>query len=400
MSLAIYKEHFDNSYQETFNKVNVAKEIVNMRFEPVLKYGESVERVAFDISGVYVRDTVRGAASTIDSISDTSELLTINLEKEIVFHMSDGEAKQAGPLNPSQVIGREVAIKLSNDWDARCFAETRNALYDFDNGDLTTLTSSGTAITLSTTTVPQMISRMPAKLQAQNQMLTNLVFVVDPFIASDIEQYIMSKSIDLAGFVLKNGFSGPIKNADLYISNNLTGEAVFAMATQPTDGDTVTIGGVTFTFKTVLGSTAGNVLIGGSADAARANLAALINAPGTTTANGVALSAANQAIIQQQLRLTATNDNTANTMTVVGVGSGALVVSETLTDGTDTWTKNFLHCYYGKKGAIDAVMQDMKEVDIRPTSDRRGNNIFSSYLGGIKTFADGAKKFLDVLIAR
>ena len=102
------------------------------------------------------------------------------------------------------------------------------------------------------------------------------------------------------------------------------------MATQPADGDPITIGGVTFTFKTVLGATAGNVLIGGSADAARANLAALINAPGTTTANGVALSAANQAIIQQQLRLTATNDNTANTMTVVGIGSGALVVSEAL----------------------------------------------------------------------
>ena len=114
----------------------------------------------------------------------------------------------------------------------------------------------------------------------------------------------------------------------------------------------------------------------------------------------MALSTTNQAIIQQQLRLTATNDNTANTMTVVGVGSGALVVSETLTDGTDTWTKNFLHCYYGKKGAIDAVLQDKKEVDIRPCSDRRGSNIFSSYLGGVKTFADGAKKFLDVLIAR
>ena len=88
MSLAIYKEHFDNTYQETFNKVNVAKEIVNMRFEPVLKYGESVERVAFDISGVYVRDTVRNAASTIDSISDTSELLTINLEKEEIGRAS------------------------------------------------------------------------------------------------------------------------------------------------------------------------------------------------------------------------------------------------------------------------------------------------------------------------
>ena len=37
-------------------------------------------------------------------------------------------------------------------------------------------------------------------------------------------------------------------------------------------------------------------------------------------------------------------------------------------------------------------------VDIRPTSDRRGNNIFSSYLAGVKTFADGAKKFLQVKI--
>ena len=55
---------------------------------------------------------------------------------------------------------------------------------------------------------------------------------------------------------------------------------------QPTDGDTVTINGVTFTFKTTLGATAGNVLIGGSATNARANLAALIAAPGTTTASG------------------------------------------------------------------------------------------------------------------
>jgi hypothetical protein len=57
-----------------------------------------------------------------------------------------------------------------------------------------------------------------------------------------------------------------------------------------------------------------------------------------------------------------------------------------------------LNCYYGKKGAIDLVVQDMKEVDIRPTADRRGNNIFSSYLAGIRTFTDGAKKFLNVKI--
>jgi len=41
----------------------------------------------------------------------------------------------------------------------------------------------------------------------------------------------------------------------------------------------------------------------------------------------------------------------------------------------------------------------MKEVDMRKTDDRRGTNVFTHYLAGIKTFADGAKKFLCVKIA-
>lgn len=401
MSLANYKPQFDNSYQEIFLKVLVAKKIMNTRFEATLKYGESVERVAYDISGVRVRNTVRGSASTIDSITDTSELLEINLEKEAVFHISDGEVKQAGPLNPGEVIGGKVGMKVAIDLDGRCFAEVLNADYDFDNGDLTTLASSGTPITLSSTTVPQLVSRAPAKLRYRgNQMVTtNMAMVVDAYAAGDIAQYLLGKNIDLAGAVFKNGYTDVVSNAEMYVTENLTGEAVLSMATAPTDGDTVTIGGVVFTFRTTLGSTAGAVLISGSADAARANLTALINTPGTTTTYGVALSAANQLVISEDLKLTATNDNTANTMTIVGIGSGRLILAETFTDGTDAWSKNFIHAYFGKKGAIDLVIQDMKEVDMRPTADRRGTNVFSSYLAGIKTFDDGAKQFLDVHIA-
>lgn len=397
MSLTDFKPQFDNAYQEVFLKTLVAKEIANTRFEKVLKYGESVERVAYDITNVLVRTVVRGAASTIDTVTDSSELLLVNLEKEAVFHISDGEVKQAGPLNPGEVIGGKIARKVAIDLDGRVFAEVLNASYDFDNGDLTTLSSTGTPITLTSTTVPQLTTRMSAKLSQRNQIdtATNMSLVIDSYGGADVAQYLLVKNIDLAGYVFKNGYTGLVNNAEMYISENLTGEAVLAMATAPTDGDTVTINGVAFTFKTALGSTAGNVLIGGSADAARANLAALINTPGTTTTEGVALSAANQIIVSN---LVATNDNSANTMAVVGTGSGRLIVAETFTDGTDAWSKNFLHCYYGKKGAIDLVIQDMKEVDMRPTADRRGTNVFSSYLAGVKTFADGAKQFLDVLI--
>jgi hypothetical protein len=54
--------------------------------------------------------------------------------------------------------------------------------------------------------------------------------------------------------------------------------------TIPSDGDTVTIGGITYTLKTALTPTEGQVLINGSADAALLNLIRAINASGV---NGV-----------------------------------------------------------------------------------------------------------------
>jgi hypothetical protein len=395
MSLNDFKPEFDNAYQEVFQKTLVAKSIMNTRFEAKLKYGESVERVAYDMSGVQVRTVTRGSASTIDSITDSSELLTINLEKEAAFHISDGELTQAGPLNPGQEIGKQIARKVALDLDGRCFYEVRSALYDFDNGDLTTGASTGVGITLSSTTVPQMVSRLPAKLRNKNnqEVMTNMVLVVDSYAASDITQYLLGKNIDLAGSVFKNGYTGDVSSAQLYISENLSGEATLLSAGTFSDGDTVTINGVVFTMKTTLGATPGNVLIGAAATNSITNLVALINAPTVTTAQGVAITDATSLETLSRITATATS---ATVMTINGTGGGRFVLAEAAASWS--WSTNILHCYYGKKGAIDLVIQDLKEVDMRPTADRRGTNVFTSYLAGIKTFADGAKKFLDVLI--
>ena len=105
-----------------------------------------------------------------------------------------------------------------------------------------------------------------------------------------------------------------------------------------------------------------------------------------------ALSAADQANMANIVG-TATS---ATVLTIVGTGSGRLTLSESAASWS--WATNFIHAYFGKRGAIDLVVQDTKSVDMRPTADRRGTNVFTSYLAGIKTFADGAKKFLDVKI--
>lgn len=397
--LTSFKPQFDNAYEEIFQKVLVAKEIANGRFMADLKYGQSVERVAYDISGIRVRSVTRGAASTIDALVDSNELLNINLEKEAVFYISDGEVTQAGPLNPGEVIGGQIAIKVAADFDARIFAEVVNANQTFNNGDLTTSASTTTPITLSSTTVPQMVSRMPAKLRNINITITNMALVVDAYAASDIEQYLLGKQFSVVESVFMNGYAGPIATADVYVSQNLMGETTLTSTSTYSNAETIIINGITLTMVTSIGSTAGNVLIGGSELISNTNIAGLINAPSTTNANQVALSAANAIIFTDTLKLTADSTDATpftHTVRIRGTGAGRLTVSKTAANAS--FNSPYIHCYYGKKGAIDYVLQDVKEVDMRITPDRRGTNVFSSYLGGIKTFADGAKKFLDVWI--
>ncbi len=403
-NLDAFKTAFSNTYQEIFQKVLTAMKIANTRLLSDLYYGKSVERVYIDISQANVEDITEYNDMTAQTVSDTSETLTVDQNKGIMFQLSEKELVQAGPLNPGEFIGMELAKKVAIYVDADVLYQTTQALYAFDNGDLTTTSSTGTPITLNSTTVPQMVMRLPAKLRNKNNQVinagSNLAFVIDSYGIADMFQYLLGKNADFVNALFQNGYvNEQVAGAKVYVSENLTGEAVLYTPQTPTDGDTVSIGGVTFTFNTTLTTTPGSVLISGSADAARANLTALVNTPGTTTTYGTALAAADVTTLTKTLRLTATNSNSADTMTIVGKGSGRLALAGTLTNTNNTWSKNFIHAYFGKEGAIDVVVQKDVKADMRPEPKQPTTNIISRVLYGIKTFNDGKQKFLDVKIS-
>ena len=129
-----------------------------------------------------------------------------------------------------------------------------------------------------------------------------------------------------------------------------------ALTTNPTNGDTLVVR-VTITFVSTLSaaSGAGEVHIASTVDITRANLVEFLNNPTSSEAEATdtgysSLSSANQTTWFGMFDsgVVATNDNTANTTLVVR-GAGRLILSETLTDGTDAWSKNFIHVYYGKR---------------------------------------------------
>jgi hypothetical protein len=217
----------------------------------------------------------------------------------------------------------------------------------------------------------------------------------------------MAKNTDFSKAIFQNGLINDMKmnNAEIYVSEALTSDIVIAMGTNPTAAQTLTVGNFTFTFVSSIGSTAGNVLIGGSVDATRTNLVNSINAhqndapadtaqyivfkdvPGSFTFAGSQFA---------ELRLSATNNTAGNQVLITATGAGRQLVSTNVTSATIT--SNIVHFYYGKKGAIDLVIQDEVDTEVKDDPYQRAKIILSDKLYGIKTFVDGKQKFLDVKV--
>lgn len=396
MALNDFKVDYINRYEDIFNKTLVGMKIASTRYEPNLSYGDTVVRTILDMSGVRVRPFTNLNDQTIDPLSDSEETMVVNVQIGAVFPIARLEKIQAGPLNPALVAGKEAAMKVATHLDSYILKEAMNAELNFDTGDLTTMSSNGTPITLNSTTIPQMVTMTRAKLESQNIAVTNPCWVLDPYSIAMIAQFPIGKDITTENTVFKNGFSGTVYGAEIYSSTNLTSEMVLTFSGNSVNAETITIGGVVFTGVTTIGSTAGNFLVSAAdSETAVTNLAGLLNNPGVTSATQVALSAADQVKIAETLGITATATS-ATVLTVVARGAGRVTVSETQTNAS--WTKNFLHAYYGLKGAIEVAIQDKPTLEMREEPRQLTTNVFNNVVAAIKTFSDGAKKFLDVHI--
>jgi len=160
--------------------------------------------------------------------------------------------------------------------------------------------TTGDPLALTGSNVVDAFSTIIQKLAEQNITdIEGLYGVIDPATMQTLVSYSGGRETVGGDSMLRQGVQGDMYSGrmlefmgiPMYITNNYTRSVVLGLATNPTDGDTVTltIGGtaVTVTFVSTIGSTAGNVLIGADADATRANLLGLLSAPTTTSATQV-----------------------------------------------------------------------------------------------------------------
>lgn len=388
-------------FQITRFKAPVYKMFATERLLADLEEGDTVKRT-YASTG---RAKTMGSDGSYSprALTNTEESLQINIKDEYSFtfpawerllaHMPDQEKY-------SQIAARELMRRVDAKSMGTLYSGAGSSVDDGDIGG-----TSGNSISPSATNIADIFIAAGMKLRLKNayfdpgikfegQVTPGMpVAAISPQMYAKLISYLGGKVTQLGDVVSQSGHAGKFDIFNIFVSNSLPATVVFSSPSQPNDADTVTINGVVFTFKTTLGSTAGNVLIGGSADVARANLAALINDPTTTTANGVALSQANQDLLDGMI---ATNDNTADTLTLQANGWNNLVVAAS-TNGA-SWGTVTQHNIFGVSESIDVVMKKTPGLDINPVSRQVAKDFVFWDLYGQKVFADQAPGIVDVKV--
>lgn len=211
--------------------------------------------------------------------------------------------------------------------------------------------------------------------------------VVSAYEANDLRGFLQSTGNMVADEVLRNGFQSKVQSigttfsgVDVYQSNNITQTVVLGLATNPTDGDTLTIAGVEVTFVATLSGGPAEIHIASAVDITRANLVEWLNADGAASEaeaadTGYSAASTSDQAVLSRLGIVATNSNSADTATLTT--NGVIRVAEDLTDGTDTWATPFRYLVLGEYGFINLYLPSAgMDYEEKPVSGTDGKEAF------------------------
>ena len=392
-------EYWSKRQQVIRHKVAVYEAVTNFEEQDGLKVGDTAHRPYR--SALSVNTVGTGGSYVRQSISVTDEYLIVNVKKETTFYLEDADAIQSS-YRDANFFADDAIKKLTNWIDGDVLGEYDQADSKIGNYEMGGGGSAGDGIgfTLTTSNILNLFGKARKKLDALNIDQNNRWAVISPEFFDILWQFLAGKESNLGDTTGKNGNVGSYGGFTLYKSNACGWSARLEFGTNPTANDTVTINGVTWTFKAAPAA-AGEVDIGADAAASLDLLVAAVNnSNGYAAEAGSAttyyeVTATNRLLLQG---ITATNATTA--MTVKGEGVGYCAVSEGLTAAADIWTTTMQiqHVLFGQGKPTDLIVQKTPKLEIFHRDGYIGKDHVNWIMYGLKTFDEGDALLCDCQI--
>lgn len=338
-----------------------------------------------------------GTDITVGTLTGSKESLSIATFFASLVRVDDTEKKQS-VIEIGSLAARRMMADHNNRIEQSVLAEYTNATWSIDDGNIGG--TSGNNMSLNTTNYRQVFTSADAKLDAIDAPKAGRTAVVGTHFVNWAKLDVANKNTQFGDGVLTRGIITNMFGWDILYSNNLPYSAVLTLTVQPTDGDTVTIAGVVFTFKTTLGTTAGNVHLCSDVTHTRATFAAALNAVDTsvtsaTDAGYVKVSDENIFLLRDKRRISAVDD-TSTKITLSGYGD--IVVASSFVSASNVWGSQTQNSLFLVAGSIDMIVQIPPVVEV-VREPKQFADIVKSMVGfGKKTYADGARQMVNVKI--
>jgi len=370
--------YWSKKMQGIFFKENLAIALANTELRDELKDGTVIHKPYR--SYLVAQDYTKGTEiSTFNDLTATDDYLTVNTTKVVPFYVDDLDKIQ-NKWDSASTYAADSQRVLNNILDQAILAQYSNA-----NGYISAhdLGGSGTgSVAITQANIPNLFSVASRKLQAADVPTNDIVAVIGPRLLETLRLYAGGRETSFGDSISANGMVGNRFGFNIVVSNNVPFSAVITISNTPTDGQTITIDGVVFTWEAHASAcnSAGEVDIGTSATTAGANLVLAINGTTAGTTDTYYDVSVNDRKKLRKHGISATNN--AGVVTIVGYGDVAIV------EACDNiaLTSNTQYPVFMKRGAIDLVVQKSPGVEFRMAEKRLGRFVYPWTIFGVYTF--------------
>lgn len=390
-------QFWQDAFQTLWKPVSVYGQVAQVLSTEV-RNGDRVHRPT--TSDVTVGNLTVGSDITIQDVTTSDEYLLVDLYKGAGIGIDQFDQKQTN-IDLMRAEAKNMVRNLTNVIDSEFQYLALDAATTLDDSSLGG--TAGVPLTVNGTNIYDMVTKAKQYQFETGFDNSDAYCLLDPATFQIFESNGTGRETMYGDQLWKDGFTGrgfQFAGVDFYETSNYTRSMRLDYSGQPSNGETLvfTVGGVavTVTFVSSIGTTAGNVLIGGDADTTYANLIGLLNDNATTSATQVAFSATNQRAMQG---VVATQDTSGNTVTVYSKGK-----SLAITDGAANVSVNATYTakslQFGRKGLSFAMaLQIMPDVLITQEPKQLRSNVLAATSFGTKAFTDGSQTAVELYLA-
>ena len=373
---AFNPEYWTPTMQETFLKESVGLGVANVELRADLMEGDTLHKPYG--SNPRVQTYVKGSDIKVKDVSATDDTLTVSTAKVASFYVDDLDAVQ----NKYDAVKSFAAIaqkQLNNVLDQAIMAEYKNAGKTISGVDIG---ETAGAIAMSSGNTSSIFTAAGRVLNTANRTGADRFALIGPRILEIVQNYVGGRETTFGDIVGDNGKIANRFGFGLRLSNNLPYTATLTTSAAIGNAETVTINGVTFTFKDAAAVNPGEIYSGGDDAETTAILVAAINGTGTPGATTYIEVSAEDRQLLESAGIVATD----NTTSIDIAGYGDIVVSETMAEAANVWSAQYQYALMGINGSIDLVTQVAPNVVFRDAQLRLGKYVHPWMLFGKKTF--------------